>query len=72
MADSCPVCGQAVKVHASDEGTASYVRVAEQQRDRYASVLRWLVALDQPGSVERRTVTLTRIIERAREALDGS
>lgn len=29
----------------------------------------WLVSLDEPGSEERRSVTLNRIIERGREAL---
>lgn len=31
----------------------------------------WLVALDEPGNEDRRTVTLTRIIDRARKALEG-
>lgn len=29
----------------------------------------WLVALDEPGSQERRTVTMAQIINRARAAL---
>jgi hypothetical protein len=29
----------------------------------------WLVRMDEPGSVARQTVTLTRIIERAKDAL---
>jgi hypothetical protein len=31
--------------------------------------VQWLVSLDEPGSEERRSVTLNRIIERGREAL---
>lgn len=39
-------------------------------------VLRWLVSMDDPadadGKAERQTVTLTKIIERARAALEAS
>lgn len=37
--------------------------------DAATEVCEWLVALDEPGNEERRTVTLTRIIRRATSAL---
>jgi hypothetical protein len=44
-----------------------------EQRDTLDEFARWLVSMDDPdnldGMSERRTITLTRIIERAREAL---
>ena len=44
------------------------------ERDRLAVFVAWLVSLDDvdgPGVEERRRVTLTAIIDRARRALDG-
>jgi hypothetical protein len=44
-----------------------------EQRDTLAAFARWLVAMDDPdnldGMAERRSITLTRIIDRARKAL---
>lgn len=48
-------------------------RVYEQDDEKLGELARWLVSMDDPedaaGLEERRSVTLTRIIERAREAL---
>lgn len=33
------------------------------------SFAEWIVAMDEPGAVERRTLTMTKIIEAAKEAL---
>jgi hypothetical protein len=50
-----------------------YARL-KADHDRYKGVLEWLVSLDDPedvlGREERRTVTLTQIIDRAHRALD--
>lgn len=35
----------------------------------HVEFLRWLVALDEPGNQDRRSVTLSQIIDRARKAL---
>ncbi|MER6605871.1 hypothetical protein ABT282_08120 [Streptomyces sp. NPDC000927] len=46
-----------------------------RQYDRLVGFAQWVVDLDDidgPGAEERRTVTLTKIIEKAREALDGN
>lgn len=51
---------------------AANSRVATSRRDELLELARWLVSLDDvdgPGRDERRTVTLTRIIDRARAAL---
>jgi hypothetical protein len=42
---------------------------AEQAQRPLRSLAQWLVALDEPEATERRTVTMTQIIEQAREAL---
>jgi len=36
---------------------------------RARSFVAWIVALDEPGATERRTITMTKIIEAARSAL---
>lgn len=47
--------------------------VVEEQRERLEAFARWIVAMDDPenlaGRVDRQTVTLTKIVDRAREAL---
>lgn len=63
--------------HALSNDEAAQLVEAVEALDRRAGALeefaRWVVALDDPEDVlareERRTVTLTRIIDRAREAL---
>lgn len=46
------------------------------QRDRLKEFAEWIVSMDDddpnsPGRKDRQTVTLTQIINRAKEALDG-
>lgn len=58
------------KKHFDDEIARLIGLLAERD-----ALLRWLVSLDDddpesPGRVDRRTVTLTRIVDRARAALD--
>jgi hypothetical protein len=60
-------------VYERDTAEVEYVP-AEQLRGA-VEVLEWLVSMDDPedviGRAERQTVTLTKIIERARAALRG-
>ena len=44
---------------------------AEREAERLREFTRWLVGLDETLDDERRTVTLTKIIANARDALDG-
>ena len=53
---------------ALDALVAALARV-EHERDEAIEALHWLRSLDDPGNEERRTVTLTQIINRACEAL---
>ena len=44
----------------------------EAEAERLRALAIWLTRLDQPDGIEeRRTVTLTKIIDRARQALEG-
>jgi hypothetical protein len=52
-----------------------FLYLKPQERDPLTEFAEWIVALDDidgPGAEARRTVTLNKIIERAREALDGN
>lgn len=44
-------------------------QAAEKKATAAKSFAQWLVALDEPDSTERRTVTLTQIIDQARSVL---
>ena len=58
MSGSCPV-------------GADVCREAHAEVERLRALAIWLTRLDQPDGIEeRRTVTLTKIIDRARQALN--
>lgn len=59
----CPICV---------EDAAQKARWRQRENERLLrckSLAQWLVALDEPDAAERRTVTLTQIIEQAKAAL---
>lgn len=43
-----------------------------EQNKRLRGLAEWLVAMDEPGSATRRTITLTQIIDHARAALEAA
>jgi hypothetical protein len=75
----CPTCGGNVRVVSSDDGTSYYEPLdphrVEGELEALRQLAEWLICMDDAedayGSAERRTVTLTKIIDRAKLALRG-
>lgn len=45
---------------------------ALERSDELQAFVEWLIRLDEPGNKERQAITLTKIIENARTALEAS
>lgn len=63
------VTSQVVLLHRLHEKGELSSKPHDLTKEKLTYFATWLVSLDEPGSGERKTITLNKIIEKAREAL---